>query len=200
MAEEIRVQREDTTSTTDPEEARADIEQTRSRMSETIDEIEGALSRKREQIQDKLDVFAPIREKPLPSLGAAFGAGLLLGLVTGGDDDGGRSHDYDEEEDGAEHWEKRSRTWENRARRLRDIGREQEEEIHDLQERYGEVRSESLEGRPRRGSGRDDFEEGSHAHGGGSGLREQIMHSLTGYLTHSFGQMAGGSGSGSASA
>lgn len=200
MAEEIRVQRENTPSTTDPGEARAEIEQTRSRMSETIDEIEEVLSHKREQIQDKLDVFAPIREKPLPSLGAAFGAGLLLGLVTGGDDDGGRSHDYDEDEDGTEHWEKRARTWENRARRLRDIGREQEEEIHDLQERYGEARSESLEGRLRRGSGRDDFDEGSHSHEGGSGLREQIVHSLTGFLTHSFRQMAGGSTSGSASA
>lgn len=200
MAEEIRVQREGATSTTttDPQEARAEIEQTRSRMSETIDEIEEVLSHKREQLQDKLDVLAPIREKPLPSLGAAFGAGLFLGLVTGGDDDGGRSHDYDEDE--AEHWERRARTWENRARRLRDIGREQEEEIHDLQERYGEVRSESMEGRSRRGSGRDDYDQESHSQGGGSGLREQIMHSLTGYLTHSFKQMAGGSTSGGASA
>jgi ElaB/YqjD/DUF883 family membrane-anchored ribosome-binding protein len=70
-----------------PEAARAQIEETRERMSHTIDEIEGALLAKKARIQDKLDVLSPIRENPLLAVGAVFGAGLLLGFVTGGGDD-----------------------------------------------------------------------------------------------------------------
>jgi ElaB/YqjD/DUF883 family membrane-anchored ribosome-binding protein len=70
-----------------PEAARAQIEETRERMSHTIDEIEGALLAKKARIQDRLDVFSPIRENPLLALGAVFGAGLLLGFVTGGGGD-----------------------------------------------------------------------------------------------------------------
>lgn len=70
-----------------PEAARAQIEETRERMSHTIDEIEGALLAKKARIQDKLDVFSPIRENPLLAVGAVFGAGLLLGFITGGGDD-----------------------------------------------------------------------------------------------------------------
>jgi ElaB/YqjD/DUF883 family membrane-anchored ribosome-binding protein len=71
----------------DPDLARAQIEATRARMSETIDEIEGVLVRKKEEIQNRLDVLAPVRENPWPSMGIALGAGLVLGLLTGGGDD-----------------------------------------------------------------------------------------------------------------
>lgn len=123
--------------TDDPETARAQIERTRMRMSETIDEIEDVLIRKKEQIQDRLDVFAPVRERPMASLGIALGAGVLLGLLTGGDDEDdlderallssrarGFRHDADLEE--------RAETWEQRARRLLRIAREQEDELQAL--------------------------------------------------------------------
>jgi hypothetical protein len=70
--------------TDDPGVARAEIEQTRARMSSTIDTIEEVLLRKKEQIQERLDVMAPVREHPLEAAVAVFGAGLVLGLLTGG--------------------------------------------------------------------------------------------------------------------
>lgn len=123
--------------TNDPEIARAEIEHTRARMSDTIDEIEDVLVRQKERIQDRLDVLAPVREHALPAAGAALGAGLLLGLLTGGDDDD--EDDYDLEVEGgygygdrARHHARRADLWENRARRLLSIARDQEEEIEEL--------------------------------------------------------------------
>lgn len=109
-------------SAADPETARAMIEKTRARMSETIDEIEDVLIRKKEQIQDRLDILAPVRERPLPSLGIALGSGLLLGLITGGGKDEDNHDDLSELEERAERWERR-------ARRLLRIAQEQEEEL-----------------------------------------------------------------------
>src|SRR5690606_12413565 len=110
----------------DPEVAREQIERTRARMSETIDEIEDVLVRKKEQIQERLDFLAPVRERPLASLGVVLGAGLVLGLLTGGGDDEDRSYTHrrtlDELQDRAE-------SWERRARRLMRVAREQEEEL-----------------------------------------------------------------------
>jgi ElaB/YqjD/DUF883 family membrane-anchored ribosome-binding protein len=80
----------------DPELARARIAQTRARMSGTIDEIEDVLLRRKEQIQDRLDPFTVVRQRPLQAAGAVFGAGVLLGLLTGGGDD-------DEDDDDAIH-------------------------------------------------------------------------------------------------
>jgi ElaB/YqjD/DUF883 family membrane-anchored ribosome-binding protein len=71
----------------DPEGAREEIQATRARISETIDEIEGALLQKKERIEDRLDVMAPVREQPMKTLGIVFGAGLVLGLLTGGGDE-----------------------------------------------------------------------------------------------------------------
>ena len=75
----------------DPELARLQIEQTRARMSDTIEQIEETLLRKKENIEERLDVMAPVRRKarenPYPIIGGVFLAGLILGLLTGGDDD-----------------------------------------------------------------------------------------------------------------
>src|SRR5690606_7129622 len=68
----------------DPDAARAEIAATRARMSDTIDEIEDVLLRKKEEIRDRLDVMDPVREQPLRSLAMVFGAALLLGFLTGG--------------------------------------------------------------------------------------------------------------------
>jgi ElaB/YqjD/DUF883 family membrane-anchored ribosome-binding protein len=170
-----------TANTEDPETARAQIERTRMRMSETIDEIEDVLIRKKEQIQDRLDFLAPVRERPLASLGVALGAGVLLGLLTGGDDEDERDdrdlwsarargfrHDADLEE--------RAETWEQRARRLLRIAREQEDELRALtggSERLSmawspdEARSES------RGEDPSGLER----------LVDQVTDRVTGYLT-----------------
>jgi hypothetical protein len=75
----------------DPELARLQIEQTRARMSDTIEQIEEALVRKRAAVEEKLDVMAPVRRKArenaLPLLGGVFLAGLVLGYLTGDSDD-----------------------------------------------------------------------------------------------------------------
>ncbi|HEX2190579.1 MAG TPA: DUF3618 domain-containing protein, partial [Longimicrobiaceae bacterium] len=190
----------------DPQAVRAEIEQTRERMSGTIDEIEEVLARKKEQIQDRLDVMSPVRERPLPAAGIAFGAGLVLGLLTGGDDD-----DHDEREhrsrsralhasvgmaaaaaaDDAE-WQERAELWENRARRLLRVAREQEEQIRDLQERYGSLYTRDVE---LRGWENDEEAAGELSSSIGS-LRDNVLHGLTGFLTDAFRQM-GGSGSSS---
>lgn len=181
----------------DPDAARAEIQSTRARMSETINEIEEVLVRRKEQIQDKLDVLSPVKENPLPSAGIAFGAGLLLGLLTGGGDSewegagrsgrndrwsrstaeewgrassghwgaasgvAGSAAAWDDQDD--DYWQRRAETWESRARRLRDVARQQEEEIRALQEQWGEQRATSFEpdGRDRKDRERGEEDDGT---------------------------------------
>jgi hypothetical protein len=135
----------------DPELARLQIEQTRARMSETIGQIEETLLRKKEQVEEKLDVMGPVRRKarenPYPIIGGVFLAGLILGFLTGGDDDDDEptpavrryAVDFDRERAHGHHWEERARTWERRARRLMDVANRQEAEL-----------LAAHEGRPRR--------------------------------------------------
>jgi ElaB/YqjD/DUF883 family membrane-anchored ribosome-binding protein len=136
----------------DPELARLQIEQTRARMSDTIGQIEETLLRKKEQVEERLDVMAPVRRKarenPYPVIGGVFLAGLVLGFLTGGDDDDDQptpavrryAVDFDRERAHGTHWEERARTWERRARRLMDVANRQEAEL-----------LAAREGRPRRG-------------------------------------------------
>jgi ElaB/YqjD/DUF883 family membrane-anchored ribosome-binding protein len=102
MADEIRVV-PDGAEIDDPEAARAEIAHTRARMSGTIDEIEDALLRRKERMQNRLDPFTAVRERPLQAAGIVFGVGLVLGLLTGGDDDDEereyRRFEYDFESD-----------------------------------------------------------------------------------------------------
>lgn len=133
----------------DPDAARAEIEATRARMSDTIDEIEDVLLRKKEKIRDQMDVMAPVREEPVKTIAMIFGAALALGLLTGG---GKKSHadrfrhrevdlghedeeevvayveDEDEEDEAALAWE-RAEAWEDRAHRLLRIAKAQEAEL-----------------------------------------------------------------------
>ncbi len=192
----------------DPEVARAEIQATRARMSETINEIEGVLVRRKERIQDRLDILSPVRENPLPSAGIALGAGLLLGLLTGGgeeeerDEESGDWHDwngpaytaataavgearYGDRDDG--YWRRRAETWESRARRLRDIAHRQEEEIRYLREKWGEQRAEAFE--------REEWERQRREESDGSDtmhelrstiedLRETVVSGVTNFLTN----------------
>lgn len=167
----------------DPEAARAEIEVTRARMSETIDEIEDALLRKKERIQDKLDVFAPVRRSPLPSVGIALGAGVLFGLITAGDDDEDDDHrDFSRSAHRDEYLrelEERADSWESRARRLLRIAQEQEEEL------------ERFSGRTRAADGESDHRS-EESHGGGSTmdrLRDQILAGVSGYISTAVHQM-----------
>jgi len=71
------------------EDAREAIAQTRERISATLDAIELRIDQTRQDIRRKADVLRPVRERigaaPWTALGIAAGAGLALGLLTGGD-------------------------------------------------------------------------------------------------------------------
>jgi ElaB/YqjD/DUF883 family membrane-anchored ribosome-binding protein len=129
MADEIRVVPEGM-EVDDPEYARAQIASTRARMSETIDEIEDVLLRRKERIQNRLDPFSVVRERPFQAAGAVFGAGLVLGLLTGGDDDDA-DDDYDYDIHFDQDWQstslaadERAEKWEGRARHLLHLARQ----------------------------------------------------------------------------
>ncbi|CAN5284054.1 hypothetical protein BH24GEM2_BH24GEM2_09460 [soil metagenome] len=128
--------------TDDPDAVRSEIKNTRERMSETIDEIEDALLRKKENIQERLNVFSPVQNNPLPSVGIAFGAGLLVGYLTADDDDDDDHHHPDDDHhhpdsDDDEFWSRRASDWEARARRLLDLAKRQEVELSELRGRGG---------------------------------------------------------------
>lgn len=179
----------------DPDVARTEIEHTRSRMSETIDDIEDALLRKKEQIQDRLDVFAPVKENPLPSVGISFGAGLVLGLLTGGDDE--PDYEYDRYRgDDADHWEDRAETWESRARRLLRIAQEQEEELEALRdEKIG--RRSRLATLSRWDEDEDDEEDDYDSEDASivDDLRDAITGNVAGLLKNVLSQITGGTAS-----
>jgi len=121
-------------SSTDPDAVRDEIERTRQRMSQTIDQLEGALGRKKAEIQERLDFVAPVRDNPWPFALGVFGTGLVLGVLTGGGDKEDRDHvkvprallaGMDLEEDG-------SFSTSARAGDLLQVIARQEEEIRDL--------------------------------------------------------------------
>lgn len=138
----------------DPDVVRDEIERTRARMSRTINELDRALVRKKEEVQEKLDIAAPVRQRPWLYAGGVFAAGLALGLLTGGgdkrdddDDDhvkiprallegmglekarGGRGGSGGVE---VEYTGEGSDDWELRARELMSVVARQEEEIRTL--------------------------------------------------------------------
>ncbi|HEU0054325.1 MAG TPA: DUF3618 domain-containing protein [Longimicrobium sp.] len=146
--------------TDDPEVVREEIERTRQRMSSTIDSIEEVLLRKKERIEERLDVTAPVRravrDNPWPIVGGVFGAALTLGWLTGGDEREARVRkirrataaarkEREETRGAAVHdaeWRERSLQWERRARTLMKTCHRQEEEIEHLREAIGEARPE----------------------------------------------------------
>jgi len=105
------------------EAARAEIERTRARISETIDEIEVTLLRKRKQLRNRFDVLGRLRDSPLRAAAVVLGAGVVVGFLTGG----GKKVKPDTAS------QERAARWEGRARRLLALAREQEENIEDLE-------------------------------------------------------------------
>jgi AcrR family transcriptional regulator len=72
------------------EEARLAIAVTRERMAATINAIEARVEEKKEEIKERVDVLRPLRERvrdqPWVTLGIIAAAGLIVGLLTRGDD------------------------------------------------------------------------------------------------------------------
>ena len=121
----------------DPELVRAELAQTRARMSATIDEIEEVIVGKKEEViamakglRQRLDPLYRARQKPLAAIGIVFGAGLVVGLLTGGKKKPVLAQLVAPGPDAPP----RSDLWESRARRLLRIAREQQEELAALRE------------------------------------------------------------------
>ena len=117
--------------TRDPAVVRAELARTRARMSATIGEIEDVLVQKKDVIvstakgiRDRLDPFYKARQHPMAAIGIVFGAGLLVGVLTGG-----KKPIPPQPAPAAP-----SDRWQRRARRLLRIAREQQEEIAALHE------------------------------------------------------------------
>lgn len=72
------------------EEARRAIEHARGRISATLDAIEERIHEKRTELRDRMNVMRPAREairrRVWPSLGIAFGVGLLLSGIFRGEE------------------------------------------------------------------------------------------------------------------
>ena len=70
-----------------PEQARREINETRGRLSATLDRIGEQLEHKKQELREKADLARPVREKvreqPLVMAGAAFAAGVVIGLLRG---------------------------------------------------------------------------------------------------------------------
>ena len=189
----------------DPDATRAEIEQTRARMSETIDEIEEQLLRRKQTIEEKLDVKSQVRERlaplraklapaqeqvyrrPLAVFGGVFGAGLLLGYLTGDDDHESRGDrkrrasaslagSPDDADYESEH-RIRARRWEEQSRRLMKQNSEQEEELRRLR-----ARLEAAERRAARTEGREEER---------TGWRHSLGSAIGGVFSGLLGQMGG---------
>ena len=178
--------------TDDPDVARAEIEQTRARMSSTIDTIEEVLLRKKEQIQEKLDVMAPVRENPLPSAAAVFGVGLLLGLLTGGGRHAEpRAVDMDLDElvagglaarGASRGWKQRNHSLKARTRSLEQVVREQRRELKRMR---AELAAAGVATAGAEGLYYDDEEE--HSDGGVSGLSHTVAQGVSSFVSRLFG-------------
>jgi ElaB/YqjD/DUF883 family membrane-anchored ribosome-binding protein len=73
------------------DEARDAVEQSRQRISSTLDQLEGRIVDKKHELQEKADVLRPLRERviehPFTAVAAGVGVGVLLGVLGGGGDD-----------------------------------------------------------------------------------------------------------------
>ena len=64
------------------EEARRAVEQSRERMSDTLNALESQLTTRKQELEAKVDVLRPVktrvRKRPLVALAVAFGVGVLI--------------------------------------------------------------------------------------------------------------------------
>lgn len=120
------------------DEARDAVEQSRQRISSTLDSIENRIVDKKHELQDRADVLRPVREqvvqRPFTAVAVAVAAGALLGSLGGSRHQesrvrpGGRipGGEYLDDDARAE-----LREWRrNRRERLRGISPQREDEGH----------------------------------------------------------------------
>jgi ElaB/YqjD/DUF883 family membrane-anchored ribosome-binding protein len=71
-------------------EARDAVEQSRQRISSTLDQLEDRIVEKKHELQDKADVLRPVRdrivERPFTAVVVGVGVGALIGSLGGGSD------------------------------------------------------------------------------------------------------------------
>ncbi|HEX6924973.1 MAG TPA: DUF3618 domain-containing protein [Longimicrobiaceae bacterium] len=158
----------------DPRAARAEIEATRARMSDTLDEIEEVLLRKKESIRERMDVLAPVRADPIRTIAMIFGAAVLLGFLTAGRNGKRRAErdnrpslsagepledlEDDEQDEEAELAWERAEEWEDRAHRLLRIARAQEAEL-EIHRNRGNALLEELRRLRRRVAREEEYDE-----------------------------------------
>lgn len=114
----------------DADTVRAEIEEIRAPMSGSMDEVEESIRRRKERMEERLDVYKRVRDRPFSTLGAIFGAGLVLGLLTTGH----RVKDVSANGGMDRVSTERAELWERRARRLARVARQQREELDRLRE------------------------------------------------------------------
>jgi ElaB/YqjD/DUF883 family membrane-anchored ribosome-binding protein len=142
MTEAIHVERTDGSGAdmTEPRstgEARRAIVETRGRISETLDDIEDALSAKKERFKERVNVLRPVTDRvrgsPWPAVGIAFAAGVLLSRLGGDDEDeeedrGGARQRSELDGEALRDWRQERRDRLNRMRAQRQESREPEED------------------------------------------------------------------------
>lgn len=73
------------------DEARDAVERSRQRISSTLDRLEDRIVEKKHELQDRVDVFRPVRDqiaqRPFTAVAVGIGVGALLGSIGGGDDE-----------------------------------------------------------------------------------------------------------------
>jgi len=108
------------------DQARDAVERSRERISRTLDRLEDRIVEKKHELQDKADVFRPVktqvRSRPLTAVAVAVGLGALLGSLGGGHEDAdrgrhGKAHALTDDE------RRELREWRrHRRERLRALG------------------------------------------------------------------------------
>jgi ElaB/YqjD/DUF883 family membrane-anchored ribosome-binding protein len=113
------------------DQARDAVERSRERISRTLDRLEDRIVDKKHELQDKADVFRPVktqvRQRPLTAIAVAVGIGALLGSLGGGHEEelarvrGGRGHALSDDE------RRELREWRrHRRERLRAVMNQEE--------------------------------------------------------------------------
>lgn len=167
----------------DPHRVRSEIEQTRARMSRTIDELEEALVRKKERLEERLDVAAPVRERvrsaPLLYAGGVFAAALAAGYLSGDHGDGASSP---EDEKPRGRGKKKSARWEKRTRELEETVERQEAEIRALRASLAAAPAADVEAEAAHGASEEFHDRDEHEHGDGerAGGRSPALLGLVG--------------------